>query len=413
MDRNSLSLTELTDNILEQMESSGFMESTRGFYVTLFRKLSRMAVERGDTHYTIELGQAFINDDSHIIPENTERYHHERTVAYTRCIKFVESYIKDGVVDFSPALHSASFPISSDALREDFSKYLSELEARNLKPNTIDGYRRFTYYFVEYLENKGYQQISDIVCGDVVSFVAVICSEKYQATSLGSHMPGLKIFLGMNQHTKRFLCEIPEHLPKKRDILKVYSDEEYDRIIDRLSQSDEISFRNKAITLLALNTGLRAVDICAIRLGDIDWEHNYIHIVQQKTGHSHNIPLTEAVGNALVDYLLNERPQSDSDMVFLRARAPYAPLMSHAGIRGILFNVVNDSDIDAKGRIYGTRITRHSAASRMLRKGIPLPVISEMLGHGSKDSVMIYITTDDAKLAECTLPLPKGGVLND
>ncbi len=413
MDRNSLSVTELTDNILEQMESSGFMESTRGFYVTLFRKLSRMAVERGDTHYTIELGQAFINDDSHIIPENTERYHHERTVAYTRCIKFVESYIKDGAVDFSPALHSASFPISSDALREDFSKYLSELEARNLKPNTIDGYRRFTYYFVEYLENKGYQQISDIVCGDVVSFVAVICSEKYQATSLGAHMPGLKIFLGMNRHTKRFLCEIPEHLPKKRDILKVYSDEEYDRIIDSLSQSDEISFRNKAITLLALNTGLRAVDICAIRLGDIDWEHNYIHIVQQKTGRSHNIPLTEAVGNALVDYLLSERPQSDSDMVFLRARAPYAPLMSHAGIRGILFNVVNDSDIDAKGRIYGTRITRHSAASRMLRKGIPLPVISEMLGHGSRDSVMIYITTDDAKLAECTLPLPKGGVLHD
>ncbi len=145
MDRNSLSVTELTGNILEQMESSGFMESTRGFYVTLFRKLSRMAVERGDTHYTIELGQAFINDDSHIIPENTERYHHECTVAYTRCIKFVESYIKDGAVDFSPALHSASFPISSDALRENFSKYLSELEARNLKPNTIDGYRRFTY----------------------------------------------------------------------------------------------------------------------------------------------------------------------------------------------------------------------------------------------------------------------------
>jgi hypothetical protein len=48
----------------------------------------------------------------------------------------------------------------------------------------------------------------------------------------------------------------------------------------------------------------------------------------------------------------------------------------------------------------------------MLRKGIPLPVISEMLGHGNKDSVMIYITTDDAKLAECTLPLPKGGAVH-
>ena len=290
---------------------------------------------------------------------------------------------------------------------------MDELKARKLKPNTIDGYRRFTYYFVEYLENKGYDELSDIVCGDIVSFIAVVCSERYQATSLGSHMPGLKIFLSMHPHTKQFLCEIPEHLPKRRDILKVYSDDEYNKIIDRISESGSISFRNRAITLLALNTGLRAVDICAIRLGDIDWEHNCIHIVQQKTGRSHDIPLTEAIGNALVDYLLNERPQSDSDMVFLRAKAPYAPLLSHAGIRGILFNVVNDSDIEVKGRIYGTRITRHSAASRMLRKGVPLPVISEMLGHGSKDSVMIYITTDDAKLAECTLPLPKGGDRHD
>ncbi len=413
MDRNSLSVAELTDAILEQMESSGFMESTRGFYITLFRKLCRMAEERGDTYYTFELGQSFINDDSHIIPGNTKRYHHERTVAYARCIKFVESYIQDGIVDFSPALHSASFPITSDTLREDFSMYVDELEARKLKPNTIDGYRRFTYYFIEYLENKGYHELSDIVCGDIVSFISVICSEKYQATSLGAHMPGLKIFLGMRQYTEQFLCEIPEHLPKKRDILKVYSDDEYNRIINRISESKEISFRNRAITLLALNTGLRAVDICAIRISDIDWEHDCIHIVQQKTGRSHDIPLTEAIGNALVDYLLNERPQSDSDMVFLRAQAPYAPLMSHAGIRGILFNVVNDSDIKANGRIYGTRITRHSAASRMLRKGIPLPVISEMLGHGSKDSVMIYITTDDAKLAECTLPLPKGGGRHD
>lgn len=409
MDRNSLSVTELIDNILDQMESSGFMETTRGFYTTLFRKLSRMAVERGDTHYTSELGKAFINEDSHIVPDNTERYHHERTMAYTRCIRFIESYIRDGIVDFSPVLRSASFPIKSEAFRDVFSRYLEELNARKLKPNTIDGYRRFTYYFIEYLENKGYGNISDIAAGDVVSFIAVICSEKYQVTSLGSHMPGLKIFLSMNQDTKCFLCEIPEHLPKKHDILKVYSDEEYNRIIDRLSESKGISFRNKAITILALNTGLRAVDICAIRLGDIDWEHNLLHIVQQKTGRGHDIPLTEAIGNALVDYLLNERPESSSDFVFLRSQAPFAPLMSHAGIRSILFNVMNDSDIEGKGRIYGTRITRHSAASRMLRKGIPLPVISEMLGHGNKDSVMIYITTDDAKLAECTLPLPKGG----
>ena len=413
MDRSTLKLTELTDAILSQMDASGFMESTRGFYVTLFNRLCRMAKERGDNYYTIELGQAFINDQSHVIPENTERYHHERTVAYMRCIKFIESYLATGIVDWTPALHCAAFPIESDALQASFSKFLSELTDRELKANTIDGYRRFTYYFIEYLEGKGYKSLVDVKCGDVVAFVSVICSERYQATSLGAHMPGLKLFLSMFEETELLLPEIPEHLPKKRDILKVYSDDEYNRILAHLDNAEDLSFRNKAITILAMNTGLRAADICSIRLQDIDWEHNIIHIVQQKTGRAHDIPLTEAIGNALVDYLLNERPPSGLDFVFLRSAAPHGPLMSHSGIRNILFNVVNDSDIEAKGLSYGTRITRHSTASRMLRNGVPLPVISEALGHGNKDSVMIYITTDDAKLAECTLPLPGGGACHE
>jgi len=409
MDRHTLTVVELSNAILDQMDASGFMESTRGFYVPLFRKLCRMAEARGDAHYTIELGQEFMDDQSHVIPDNTERYYRERTMAYKRCIKFVESYIATGTVDWTPAMHCASFPISSERLNESFSTFMSVLNEKGLKPNTIDGYRMFVYYFIEFLEGKGYTSLSDMKNGDVTAFISLICTERYQVTSLGAHLPGLKLLLSLFDETKAFLQEIPEHLPKKRDILKVYSDEEYNKIISYLNEANDVSLRNKAITILAMNTGLRAVDICSIKLGDIDWEHEILHVEQQKTRKPLDIPLTEAIGNALVDYLLNERPPSDSDFVFLRTSAPHRPLMSHAGIRNILFHIVNDSDIETKGRIYGTRITRHSTASRMLRNGVPLPVISEALGHGNKNSVMIYITTDDAKLAECTLPLPKGG----
>ncbi len=405
-------LTDLIDAVLMEMESSGFTEGTRRLYLNLFNKLKRLAEERRDEYYTEELGQAFIQDDSHIIPENSVRYYHERTLAYIRCIRYMESYLKNGKVDWTPALRSAEFPLNSEHLKDSFISYQQELGKRQLKQNTIDGYRRFTYYFIEYLESKGYTSLEDMRPGDVVAFIAVICSEHYLPTSLGAHMPGLKIFLGMFDTTVDFLQEVPEHLPKKRDILQVYSDEEYTKIVEHLEGSTDISFRNKAITIIALETGMRAVDICSLKLTDIDWEHDCLHIIQSKTGRLQNIPLSETMGNALVDYLLNERPASDSDCVFLRSKAPYVPLMSHAGIRGILFHVVNDSDIEAKGRIYGSRITRHSAASRMLRNGVPLTVISEALGHGNPNSVMIYITTDDAKMAECTLPLPKGGRQN-
>lgn len=291
MDRNTLNLTELTDAILLQMSESGFMESTKGFYITLFRRLCRMAEERGDEYYTADLGQAFINDQSHVIPENTERYHHERTVAYKRCIKLVESFLATGIVDWTPSLHCASFPISSADFRSCFQRFLSEMAARELKTNTIDGYRRFVYYFIEYLEGKGYRSLSELKHGDIVAFISVICSERYQATSLGAHMPGLKLFLSLFHETEQYLPEIPEHLPKKRDILQVYSDDEYKRIISHLEEADDISLRNKAIIILAMNTGLRAVDICGMKLRDIDWEHDMIHIMQQKTGKAQEHPV--------------------------------------------------------------------------------------------------------------------------
>ena len=123
-----------------------------------------------------------------------------------------------------------------------------------------------SYYFIEYLESKEYSSLAEIRRGDVVTFIAFICSEKYQVTSLGAHMPGLKLFLSNFEETKPLLIEIPEHLPKKRDILKVYSDEEYKKILSYLDASPDISFRNKALTIIALDTALRAIDINERRL---------------------------------------------------------------------------------------------------------------------------------------------------
>lgn len=147
-------LAELTDIILKEMESAGFKEKTRRFYGVLFNKLKRIAKGRGEEYYTEGLGRAFMEDDSHIIPGNTERYYHERTYAYIRCIKFLESYLKNGVVDWTPALPTAEFPVKSEQLMGSFKSYLKELENRKLKPNTVDGYRSFAYYFIEYLENS-------------------------------------------------------------------------------------------------------------------------------------------------------------------------------------------------------------------------------------------------------------------
>ena len=126
-----------------------------------------------------------------------------------------------------------------------------------------------------------------------------------------------------------------------------------------------------------------------------------------------SIPLSAEIGNALVDYLVEERPKIKSEYVFLSSDPPFTRLSGHTPIRHLLVKVMNAANIEANNRIYGTRITRHSYASRMLRKGVPIHVISEALGHTNPNTSMIYITTDDENMAKCTLPMPKGGLANE
>jgi site-specific recombinase XerD len=188
----------------------------------------------------------------------------------------------------------------------DAVKNFDELMSSNgFKTNTKDGYRRLVLYYLQFLEGRGYRTFSEIKNGDTVMFIAYVCTEHYQPASLGSHLPGLRMFLKMSEPTKRYEIELPARLPKKREILEIYTDEEYEQIYEYLGNSD-ISLRDKSICMIALETGLRAVDICKLRLHDIDWKNDCIHIVQEKTKREMNIPISASFGNALADYLLLE-----------------------------------------------------------------------------------------------------------
>jgi site-specific recombinase XerD len=401
--KHNLKVRDLADIVLQEMKTALFCTGTIKIYAKAFIRLEKLANERKEMYYTSDLGSSFIEDSSY---SNSENYCHSRYCLHYRCIQFIESYLADGKVNWATHHVLPGYSLVSKELLDAQTNFWNLMVSAGLKANTMDGYRRFVHYFLMYVEDKGYSSLSELKSGDTVTFIALVCREHYQPTSLGSHLPGLRMFFRMHESTARFESELPEHLQKKRDILEVYSDEEHAKVLKYL-ESGNVSFRNKALSLIAIETGMRAVDICNLKLGDIQWGHDYIHIVQEKTGKSINIPLVSSIGNALIDYLLSERPVSDSEYIFLTDKAPYAPLKSHSGCRKVLLHIILDAGIKANGRIYGKRITRHSTASRMLRHGIPLSVISEALGHGNPNSVMVYLSTDDAKLAECTLPLPE------
>ena len=143
----------------------------------------------------------------------------------------------------------------------------------------------------------------------------VMETEEGDPTSLVTTISGMRRFYEMFPEIRQFRLEIPSRMPRKRSIIDVYSEEEQEKIASFLSSSG-ISRRDTAICLLSFETGLHSVDICNLRLGDVDWKHNVIHIVQSKTQRPLNQPIRSSYGNAMVGYLLEERPRCKEDYFF-------------------------------------------------------------------------------------------------
>lgn len=401
-------LEELIEKVIQQLEDAGFDTGTIRNYKLFYKRLIKLAASLNKTHFDDELADLFIKDNAYV---KDGGYNHTRFLYHSRCIRFIESLLSSGEVDWSIYHSLPARELSSDDFVSHLHIYDDSLKNDGLKTNTINGYHRFVLYFLSYLEDKGYHQFSEIKKGDVSLFIVLVCQEHYAPTSLGAHLPGLKRFLELFPEMKPFTIEIPERVRRKQDITPSYTDDELERIEDFLLEN-KLSARDRAIALIAFKTGLRAVDICGLQLDSIDWKHDTISINQEKTGKPLVLPLFPSLGNALMEYLLDERPQSESTYVFLSKVAPFHPLVDHSSIYNVLRKVLVEADVAPQGRISGTRMSRHSYASQLLRRGIPLTVISEALGHSNPNSTMRYISTDDKVLSTLTLPLPKGGGYN-
>ena len=330
-----------------------------------------------------------------------------------RCLRLLLSLMRTGTVDWRRQDTSGiSEMITNKTFRSELECFANSLEQEGASPNTVPGYKRIVAYFLLFCQKSGYGKLSDIRTNDISTFILSLYRDgRFRPSTIGSGLAGLRRFLSANAHTAQFLLEIPVHLPREVKIMEIYNDEELAAIRSTLS-SGVLTKRDTAVCRLLLETGLRGIDVCALRLKDIDWEKDCISILQSKTKKTLVLPLRASYGNDITDYVLNERPQSGSDYVFLKTFAPFGRLGT-GSIYEILKKLERLAGIKKEGRPVGSRTTRHHAASSMLRAGIPMPDISAALGHRDPNIVSVYLSTDARSLSACTLPLPpvrKGGV---
>lgn len=194
------------------------------------------------------------------------------------------------------------------------------------------------------------------------------------------------------------------HAPRMKRIIPTLADEEQDKIKNVITNGD-VTLRDAAIVLMGLSSGIRACDLIKLKLSDIDWKNETISFRQSKTGNFVCLPLTVNVGNAIVKYIVEERPETKNGFLFVRQLAPFEPFSDHASCYEVVRRVFKKAGISKESRIWGMHMLRHNAASTMLKNAVPIETISAILGHASSDTTDIYITTNELKLKECVLPM--------
>ncbi len=182
------------------------------------------------------------------------------------------------------------------------------------------------------------------------------------------------------------------------------SEDEVARLIATCDGTAAGLVRDRAILLLLARLGLRAGDVAQLRLGDIDWRGGTL-LVTGKGRYQVRLPLPQDVGDALLGYL-NHRPKTESsDRVFLRSIAPVGPFKSGDGVSAVVKHALQRAGIKSPAK--GAHLLRHTAATQMLRHGVPLDQIGLVLRHRSLDMTAYYAKADTSLLRSVAQAWPE------
>lgn len=325
-----------------------------------------------------------------------------------RAVRMLTSYQKDGDFEFRTPQVERIFHGSTGI---EISLYLSYLRnVQHLSESTIRNKEQYLYEFFCYIEkhsltldNIGIEVMEDFFASMAYSLASRHnCSLTLRIYFRYAHDNGItakdnSIFVLRDNYNKR--CKIPT----------TYDEDEIRRIIKSVERSSGTGKRDYLILLLAAEYGWRSSDIVGFLFSQIDWDKNVIRFSQHKTDIPVEYPLLSTVGNAIIDYLKNGRPATDSEEIIVSAEsAKKGRPLSTPTVHSIVAKYMQKANIkNWKSKKHGPHSLRHSLATNMLKKNVSMPIISTVLGHQTIESTKVYMKVDVEKLRQCPLPMPR------
>lgn len=283
-----------------------------------------------------------------------------------------------------------------------FFTYLRD--ERGLRGSSIKHYHHFLFRLEIYLRRIQLNSLNDL-SPQILSAFVVESTRKLSPNTISGFCSAIRVFLrylhreGLVAHDLASTIEVPLKY-RLSDLPRSISWDDVRRMLEVVDQRFAQGKRDYAILLLLVTYGLRAHEVAALTLDDIDWERERLLVPERKAGHCTAYPLSTTVGEALLVYLKEVRSASPERRVFLRTYAPRTPL-TRATISNRATHYLRKAGIQV--RRPGSHTLRHTCVQRLIDAEFPLKTIGDYVGHGSPRSTEIYSKVAVETLREIAL----------
>lgn len=321
-----------------------------------------------------------------------------------RAIFMIRDSLKGGDIKSLYRYNTSNVPLPFETDIQNYTKWLTE---KGNSPETIKTRIGRIKVFLLEIEKAGCLSMTTLNVDLLINYISGLAA-RYSSAGKANILYTLRNYFTCFHIAEQLKYDLIPlltnlHSNKHERLESFYTPKEIQQVLNTVDRNTKPGKMLYLMMLLACIYGLRSYDIKTLCFSNIDWNNSLINLIQNKTKQHLQLPLTEEVKYALLDYVKNARPHVAGDRIFIKIRAPHVPYSDNNHFSGKIKHCFKLAGINIEHKHAGLHSLRHSLASRLMSDKTPISEIAAILGHASVQATKQYIWSDITQLRAAAL----------
>jgi len=399
-----LPIKELVIRLEQELRRMGYAEATLNYYRDNWKRIVTHFDELGETFFSEAVAMQYVDNKCDFFAKEQANELTQSNAYLFRIVRMMGDFAQHGTVlrRYMRSLSRINNPHNQELL----TQFAAHCKSADYATSTCKSYTRTAENFLSYIEAKEIN-INQLNATDLATFVKTLLG--YTTKMVEFVLCGTRAFLRFLHKEGVVTADLSESLPnvqsrKQTRIPSVWGRDDLQKLIDAIDRGNPSGKRDYAMILLAARMGLRCIDIKRLTFSAFNWSENYFEFTQSKTKKPLRLPILKDVGWAIIDYIKNGRPVSNSPQIFLRHLAPIAPFSDEDHLHQIIAKYMRLAKLPISGKKkVGMHSLRHTLATTLMETETPIEDIAGIMGQHSTESTPTYLKSSLNLLRECAL----------